>query len=391
MGKVLKIREVGEPILEEECYEVDIKNISRDTLETIEDLKATLEFGTGLGIAAPQIGVNKRIIVVGAKKERVKYNDAEEIPITAMINPTWKRISKDTDIQYEGCMSVPIIRGKVERYKDIELTYYDKNGKQIKKEIHGFFARLVQHECDHLDGIVFLEKVKGPNGFATIDNINKYNLREIDGICMKEINQELVKYIESEIFPLYNRNEEGHGIGHIKTVIKRSLELAKNYDVDLNMVYVIASYHDIGHYIDRKKHEIISAEMFMKDEKIKKWFTTEQIYTIKEAIEDHRASSNHEPRTIYGRIVSTADRTIIDIDNTIRRSYSYGKRNYVGLSEEEQIERVYQHLTEKYGENGYAKVYLEDKEFDESIKKLRQALSNKEEFIKRVKRVVKES
>lgn len=208
---------------------------------------------------------------------------------------------------------------------------------------------------------------------------------------MKEINQELVKYIESEIFPLYNRNEEGHGIGHIKTVIKRSLELAKNYDVDLNMVYVIASYHDIGHYIDRKKHEIISAEMFMKDEKIKKWFTTEQINTIKDAIEDHRASSNHEPRTIYGRIVSTADRTIINIENTIRRACSYGKRNYAELSEEEQIERVYQHLTEKYGENGYAKVYLEDKEFDESIKKLRQALSNKEEFIKRVKRVVKES
>lgn len=208
---------------------------------------------------------------------------------------------------------------------------------------------------------------------------------------MEEINIELVKYIESEIFQLYNRNEEGHGINHIKTVIRRSLELAQGYDVNLNMVYVIASYHDLGHYIDRKRHEIISAEMFMKDEKIKKWFTEEQINIIKEAIEDHRASSNHEPRTIYGRIVSTADRTIIDIDNTIRRSYSYGKRNYVGLSEEEQIERVYQHLTEKYGENGYAKVYLEDKEFDESIKKLRQALSNKEEFIKRVKRVVKES
>lgn len=178
MGKVLKIREVGEPILEKECSTVDIKNINEDILDIIEDLKATLEFGTGLGIAAPQIGVNKRIIVVGAKKEKVKYNDAAEIPITAMINPTWKKISKDTDIQYEGCMSVPIIRGKVERYKDIELTYYDKNGKQIIKEIHGFFARLVQHECDHLDGVVFLEKVKGPNGFATIDNVNKYNLRE---------------------------------------------------------------------------------------------------------------------------------------------------------------------------------------------------------------------
>lgn len=204
------------------------------------------------------------------------------------------------------------------------------------------------------------------------------------------MNNELVYYIKNEIFPLYNRNEEGHGINHIKTVIKRSLELAKDYDVDLDMVYTIASYHDLGHYIDRKTHEIISAEIFMKDEKIKQWFTDEQRNIIKEAIEDHRASSNHEPRTIYGKIISTADRTIIDIDNTIKRSYSYGKRNYIGLSEEEQIERVYQHLTEKYGENGYAKVYLEDKEFEDALNKLRQALSDKTEFIKRVKKVINE-
>lgn len=205
-----------------------------------------------------------------------------------------------------------------------------------------------------------------------------------------ELNKELVEYIENDIFPLYDRNEEGHGIGHIKTVIKRSLELASNYDVNLNMVYTIASYHDLGHYIDRKTHELISADIFMKDENVKKWFNDEQRIIIKEAIEDHRASSDHKPITIYGMIVSTADRTIVDIDNTIKRSYFYGKRNYAGLSEEEQIERVYEHLKEKYGENGYAKIYLEDKEYDESIKKLRQALSNKEEFIKRTKKVVKE-
>ena len=147
----------------------------------------------------------------------------------------------------------------------------------------------------------------------------------------KDINAELVKYIENEIFPLYNRNEDGHGIKHIKTVIKRSLELATNYDVNLDMVYKIASYHDLGHYIDRKIHEIISAEIFIKDDKIKQWFTNKQRNIIKEAIEDHRASSNHKPRSIYGMIVSTADRTIIDIDNTIKRSYSYGKRNYILL------------------------------------------------------------
>ena len=204
----------------------------------------------------------------------------------------------------------------------------------------------------------------------------------------KELNEELVEYIEKEIFPLYDRNEFAHGINHIKTVIRRSLELADGYDVDFNIVYTVAAYHDLGHFIDRKRHEIISAEMFMKDENIKKWFADEQRMVIKEAIEDHRASCNHVPRTIYGKIVSTADRTIVDMDNTIKRSYTYGKKNYIGLSEEEQFDKVYEHLVEKYGESGYAKVYLEDKEFDEAVGKLRQALENREEFIERVKRVV---
>lgn len=176
-GKSFKNKRSRRSYSSKKCDEIDIKNINREILDIIEDLKATLKFGTGLGIAAPQIGVNKRIIVVGAKKENIKYNDAEEIPITAMINPIWKKISEDTDIQYEGCMSVPVIRGKVERYKNIELIYFNENGEKIVRQVNGFFARLVQHECDHLDGIVFLEKVKEHNGFATVDSINKYNLR----------------------------------------------------------------------------------------------------------------------------------------------------------------------------------------------------------------------
>ena len=142
MDKVLKIREVGDPILNKKCDEVDIKNINNEILDIIEDLKSTLEYGTGLGIAAPQVGINKRIIVVGAKKENIKYNDAEEIPITAMINPSWEKLSEDTDVQYEGCMSVPSIRGKVERYKNIELTYYNENGEKIKKTIKWIFCKI---------------------------------------------------------------------------------------------------------------------------------------------------------------------------------------------------------------------------------------------------------
>ena len=204
------------------------------------------------------------------------------------------------------------------------------------------------------------------------------------------MNEELVKYIQNEIFPMYDKNEEGHGIGHIKTVIERSLKFAKDYDVDINMVYTIAAYHDLGHHIDRKRHEIISAQIFMKDENMEKWFSNEQRKIIKEAIEDHRASSNHEPRTIYGKIVSTADRTIVKIDNNIKRAYSYIKKNFQEITEEEQIQKVYEHLKNKYGEKGYAKVYLEDKEFDEAMKEFRKALQDKDSFIQRIKKVVKE-
>lgn len=204
------------------------------------------------------------------------------------------------------------------------------------------------------------------------------------------MNKELVDYIEKEIFPLYNKNEEGHGLKHIETVIERSLKFAKDYDANIDMVYTIAAYHDLGHHIDRKRHEIISAQIFIEDENMKKWFSDEQRKIIKDAIEAHRASSNHEPRTIYGKIVSTADRTIVKIDNTIKRSYSYGKRNYQGITEEEQIQKVYEHLKDKYGEKGYAKVYLEDKEFDEAMKEFRKALKDKDSFIQRIRKVAKD-
>ena len=153
MGKIIKVREVGDPVLNKISEEVDITNINNDILDIIDDLKATLEDGVGLGIAAPQIGISKRIIVVGAKKENVRYNDAEDIPLTAMINPKWEKSANDTDIQF-----------------------YNEQGEKIEREIHGFFARLIQHECDHLDGFTLLNRVTDKAGFATKENRKKYNL-----------------------------------------------------------------------------------------------------------------------------------------------------------------------------------------------------------------------
>ena len=205
------------------------------------------------------------------------------------------------------------------------------------------------------------------------------------------LNDELKRYIEKNIFPLYSRNEEGHGISHIKDVIKRSLSISNNYDVDIDLVYTIAAYHDLGHYVDRKTHEIISAKMFMEDENMKKFFNYNERIIIKEAIEDHRASSNHEPRSIYGKIVSTADRAILDFETPIKRTYLYGLAHFPNLSKEEHVEEVYNHLKQKFGRNGYAKVYLKDPEFDESLEKFRQALDNKDEFIKIINEIVEKN
>ena len=177
MGKVLRIREVGDPVLNVKCEKVDINNINNTILEEIEDLKETLNFTDGFGIAAPQAGINKRIVVIQVNKEKCTYKDCEDVPTTVMINPTWKKLSDSTDVEFEGCLSVPSIRGKVERYTNIEVTYYNEYGEKIVKEVSGFTARDIQHECDHLDGIIFLEKVTCKNGFATREMINKFDLK----------------------------------------------------------------------------------------------------------------------------------------------------------------------------------------------------------------------
>lgn len=201
------------------------------------------------------------------------------------------------------------------------------------------------------------------------------------------INNELKMYIENNIFPIYERNEEGHQINHINYVINRCFELCKNKDVDINMLYVIAAYHDIGYYIDYKKHEIISAQIMYNDENLKKFFNEQQLEVMKEAIEDHRASINRRPRSIYGELISSADRNI-DVDESLRRIYLYSIEYFSGLSEEETIEECYNHTLKKFGKGGYSKFFLEDKKYEDYLKELHYLLNNKKEFIKRLKKII---
>lgn len=205
-----------------------------------------------------------------------------------------------------------------------------------------------------------------------------------------KINNELKKYIERNVFPEYSKNEPAHNIEHIKYVINRSFKFANTVaDINYDMVYTIAAYHDIGHHIDSKRHEIISGEIMSKDENLKRFFLEDELKVIKEAIEDHRASADHEPRSVYGKIVSTADRNIT-IEDCLSRTYTYGKKLNPSASDEELYIRAHDVLIKKFGENGYAKFFFEDEEYEKFLKDIRKLLSNKKLYIETQRNYINE-
>ncbi len=201
------------------------------------------------------------------------------------------------------------------------------------------------------------------------------------------VNEELKRYVEQNIFPQYILNDKGHQIKHIKYVINRCSKLSKNMDVDNNMLYVIAAYHDIGHHVDYKNHEKVSAQIMYNDTNLKKFFSDKNLIIMKEAIEDHRASLDREPRSIYGKLLSSADRNI-DVDDSLKRIYLYSITHFDNLNDDETIEECYKHTLKKFGNDGYANFFLEDMEYNNYLKELHNLLNNKEKFIERLKKII---
>ncbi len=197
-----------------------------------------------------------------------------------------------------------------------------------------------------------------------------------------KINEDLKKYIEENIFPEYAKNDLGHNIKHIQYVIDRSFKFADTVpNVNYDIVYTVAAYHDIGHHIDSKRHEIVSGEIMSKDENLKRFFSADELKIIREAIEDHRASADHEPRSIYGKIVSTADRNNT-VEACLKRSYTYGRKLNPEATDDELFDRAYEHLKIKFGENGYAKFFFKDDVYEKFLKDIRDLLSDKDNYIK---------
>ncbi len=196
------------------------------------------------------------------------------------------------------------------------------------------------------------------------------------------INEDLQKYIENYIFPEYEKNDLGHNLNHIKYVIERSLKFASTIQgINYDMVYTIAAYHDIGHHIDAKNHEKISAEMLLADKNLKNFFNNEEIKIMSEAVYDHRASMEGEPRSIYGKIVSSADRNTL-VEVPLKRTYAYRvKHNHNGTLEEI-IEESRQHIINKFGKKGYAteKMYFDDLDYKKFLEDIALLAEDKKTF-----------
>lgn len=196
---------------------------------------------------------------------------------------------------------------------------------------------------------------------------------------MNELPRELIHYITTQIVPKYSAFDKAHQIDHAEKVIQESMLLAAHYPVNSKMVYVIAAYHDLGLCEGRKFHHIVSGEILEKDSQLKEWFTPEEIAVMKEAVEDHRASNKEVPRTIYGRIVSEADR-IIDSQLTIQRTVLYGLSHFPELDKEEQYNRFLEHLLVKYAEGGYLKLWIPESTNADRLKEFRQLIADREKL-----------
>lgn len=179
------------------------------------------------------------------------------------------------------------------------------------------------------------------------------------------------EYIEKEILNRYEVFEDGHGRDHVEMVIRESMYLAEKYGADPDMCYVIAAYHDLGIPQGRKTHHLTSAAILAADERLREWFSEEQLKVMKEAVEDHRASAEARPRSLYGCIIADADHYVIP-ENVIRRTLLYGKANYPEMSPQEQIQRAREHLRNKYMGDGYLHFCLNDHRSLEGLARLRE-------------------
>ncbi len=164
-GRMRVITQLGNPILRCQSKPVPMP-LSRGHQQLIDDMIATMKRAKGVGIAAPQVGVGLKLFIV-APEPTVRYPHSPRMPPVAMINPTLVRRSKKTVADWEGCLSIPGLRGRVPRHDAIEIEFTARDGRRLRAELTGFVARIFQHEFDHIHGRVYIDRVKDTRTFMT--------------------------------------------------------------------------------------------------------------------------------------------------------------------------------------------------------------------------------
>lgn len=187
--------------------------------------------------------------------------------------------------------------------------------------------------------------------------------------------QTLKEYIESEIIPRYDNFDGAHKRDHVRSVIGQSQELSRYYDVNPEILYAAAAYHDLGLCEGREKHHLVSGRIIREDKTLLNWFSVEEIEVIAEAAEDHRASNETPPRSIYGKIIAESDR-LIDPETVIRRTVQYGFAHYPQMNREQMWERTLTHLQEKYGYGGYLKLWIPESSNSCRLEELRKIIAD---------------
>lgn len=186
---------------------------------------------------------------------------------------------------------------------------------------------------------------------------------------------DLVEFVETNILPLYAAFDKAHGLAHVTSVIRRSVALAVAVGADVDMAYTVAAYHDLGMSGPRAIHHITGGKILARDARLKRWFSQEQIKVMKEAVEDHRASASHAPRSIYGKIVAEADRDL-DVETVLRRTVQFGLAHYPQLGKEQQWQRFREHIDNKYSSSGYIKLWIPGSDNERKLNELRACIAD---------------
>lgn len=207
-----------------------------------------------------------------------------------------------------------------------------------------------------------------------INNLNRLQIARMKTI--EEINPALREFVEMDILPLYDTFDKAHRRDHALTVIEQSLHLASYYPVNINIVYAIAAFHDTGLQKGRELHHKASATFVRECKTLRNFFTANEIETIADATEDHRASSKQAPRTIYGKIVAEADR-IIDCETIIRRTIQYGIAHYPKMDSNEHFIRACEHLQRKYARGGYLRLWIPESPNTKRLEKFQDLIEDK--------------